>query len=170
MTRRDFFAVVGAAGVAGASLRLQAAAPRISIGYAAITWGGDDEKAIDDIASVGYKGIQLRSSVVTRFDDRPQALRDLLSQHHLAFAVLSSGNLVGDPAVEKDQLALHVEHAKFVKAAGGQMLQVIDERPTGRAVTAADYTRVGRLLTELGKRTADVGVPARLPPSHEQHR
>ena len=54
---------------------------------------------------------------------------------------------------------MHVDHAKFVKAAGGQMLQVIDERPKGRAVTAADYTRIGRLLTELGKRTADVGVP-----------
>ena len=49
MTRRDFLAVVGAA---GAALGLNAA-PRISIGYAAITWGGDDEKAIEDISSVG---------------------------------------------------------------------------------------------------------------------
>jgi inosose dehydratase len=155
MTRRDFLAVVGAA---GAALGLNAA-PRISIGYAAITWGGDDEKAIEDISSVGYKGIQLRASAVTTFGQRPQELRDLLNQHHLRFAVLSSGNLVGDPAVEKEQLALHVGHAKFVKAVGGQMLQVIDERPKGRAVTAADYTRIGRLLTELGKRTADVGVP-----------
>jgi inosose dehydratase len=156
LTRRDFLAVLGAAGI---SLRLHGAAPQISVGYAAITWGGDDEKAIEDISAVGYRGIQLRSSVLTTFGDRPQALRDLLNQHHLTFAVLSSGNLVSDPAVEKDQLALHVEHAKFVKAAGGQMLQVIDERPKGRPVTAADYTRVGRLLTELGKRTADVGVP-----------
>jgi len=156
LTRRDFLAVLGAAGL---SFRLQGGAPRISVGYAAITWGGDDEKAIEDISAVGYKGIQLRSSVLSKFGDRPQALRDLLNQHHLTFAVLSSGNLVSDPAVEKEQLAMHVEHAKFVKAAGGQMLQVIDERPKGRSVTADDYTRVGRLLTELGKRTADVGVP-----------
>jgi inosose dehydratase len=156
LTRRDFLAVLGAAGL---SFRLQGGAPRISVGYAAITWGGDDEKAIEDISAVGYKGIQLRSSVLSKFGDRPHALRDLLNEHHLTFAVLSSGNLVSNPAVEKDQLALHVEHAKFVKAAGGQMLQVIDERPKGRSVTADDYTRVGRLLTELGKRTADVGVP-----------
>jgi inosose dehydratase len=156
LTRRDFLGVLG---VAGMSLRLHGAAPPISVGYAAITWGGDDEQAIEDISAVGYKGIQLRSSVLRKFGDRPQALRDLLNQHHLTFPVLSSGNLVSDPAVEKDQLALHVEHAKFVKAAGGQMLQVIDERPKGRAVTADDCTRVGRLLTELGKRTADVGVP-----------
>jgi inosose dehydratase len=36
---------------------------------------------------------------------------------------------------------------------------VIDERPKGRVVTADDYRRLGRLMTELGKRTADVGVP-----------
>jgi inosose dehydratase len=156
LTRRDFLGVLGAAGLA---VRLQGGAAHISVGYAAITWGGDDEKAIEDIAAVGYQGIQLRSSVLAKYGDRPQALRDMLSQHHLTFAVLSSGNLVSDPAVEKDQIALHVEHAKFIKAAGGQMLQVIDERPKGRPVTADDYARVGRLLTELGKRTADVGVP-----------
>ena len=43
--------------------------------------------------------------------------------------------------------------------AGGKYLQIIDERPKGRAVAADDYRRLGRLLTELGKRTADLGVP-----------
>jgi inosose dehydratase len=55
-------------------------------------------------------------------------------------------------------LALHVQHARFVRACSGQCLQVIDERPKGRVVVAADYRRLGRLMTELGKRTADVGV------------
>ena len=56
-------------------------------------------------------------------------------------------------------LALHVQHARFVRDCGGLYLQVIDERPKGRAVVADDYRRLGRLMTELGKRTADVGVP-----------
>ena len=33
----------------------------IRFGYAAITWGGDDLKAIDEIAGIGFRGIQLRS-------------------------------------------------------------------------------------------------------------
>src|SRR6185436_7303943 len=50
-------------------------------------------------------------------------------------------------------------HAQFVRDAGGRYLQVIDERPKGRTVTSDDYRRLGRLLTELGKRTAAVGIP-----------
>ena len=127
-------------------------------------------KAIEDVSSIGYKGIQLRASAVTTFGDRPQALRDLLSQHHLAFAVLSSGNLVGDPAVEQDQLALHVDHAQFVRAAGGQFLQVIDERPKGRPVTAADYYKDGTAADRARQAHHRRRGSARLPPSHEQHR
>jgi inosose dehydratase len=53
---------------------------------------------------------------------------------------------------------LHLSHAKFLHAAGGQYLQVIDVRPKGRPVVADDYRRLGRLLTELAKRVRDVGV------------
>jgi inosose dehydratase len=55
-------------------------------------------------------------------------------------------------------IALHTKHAAFLRDAGGSCLQVIDERPKGRAVSADDYKRTGRLLTELGKRLQDVGV------------
>jgi len=89
----------------------------------------------------------------------PHELRDALAQHHLAFAVLSSGNLAIDPAREREMIALHTSHAQFVRDAGGIYLQVIDERPKGREVVADDYRRLGRLMTELGKRTADLGIP-----------
>jgi inosose dehydratase len=153
-SRREFFALVGTAAIATRVL----AASRISVGYAAITWGSDDEKAIEDVAAVGYKGIQLRASVLTKFGDRPAALRDLLKQRGLTFAVLSSGNLSIEPAVEGEQLALHRQHAMFVRDSGGQFIQVIDERPIGRPVTKEDYSRVGHLLTALGKQTTEVGV------------
>jgi inosose dehydratase len=156
LSRRDFLTLLG---VAGLSTAVRPAARRMQLGCAAITWGGDDTQAIEDIASVGYKGIQLRASVLSSFDGRPDDLRALLKKHKLTFAVLSSGNLVIDPAAEQDQLALHTAHAEFVRRAHGKFIQVIDERPKGRPVTAQDYTRVGRLLTELGKRTAAAGVP-----------
>ncbi len=154
-SRREFLAALAAAGVA-VTVRAE---PRMPIGYAAITWGGNDEQAIEDIASAGYKGIQLRATVLKQFGDRPADLRALLERRGLTFAVLSSGNLVLDPAVEAEQIALHRKHAEFVKAAGGRFIQVIDERPKGRAVTKDDYTRLGRLLTTLGRETAAVGVP-----------
>lgn len=132
---------------------------KIQFGYAAITWEGNDRQAIDDIASVGYRGIQLRSNVLAEFGSQPAALRDLLATRGLTFVALSSGNLRLDPALERDELDTHTKHAKFLKEAGGLYLQIIDERPKGRPSEASDYRRLGRLLTELGKRTADLGIP-----------
>ncbi|HWF46981.1 MAG TPA: hypothetical protein VG168_08250 [Bryobacteraceae bacterium] len=44
--------------------------------------------------------------------------------------------------------------------AGGLYLQILDQlKPYPRTVTADECKRLGRLLTELGKRTAEVGVP-----------
>jgi inosose dehydratase len=156
LSRREFLTGVAAIGL---GTILPAAPQRMTIGYAAITWGGDDVKAIEEVSSVGYKGIQLRASVLTRFGDRPAALRELLREHNLTFAVLSSGDLVIDSAVEREQLALHRQHAQFVHDAGGQFIQVIDQRPKGREITTDDYTRLGKLLTTLGQQTETIGIP-----------
>jgi inosose dehydratase len=134
-------------------------AASIRFGYAAITWGSALTQAMDDIAAVGFRGIQLRGESFVQFGDRPAALKEALEHHRLTFVALSSGNLSIDPAREREELATHVGHAKFVRDAGGLFLQVIDERPKGRAIVPDDYRRLGKLMTELGKRTADLGVP-----------
>src|SRR3982074_2990607 len=131
--------------------RVSAAAPSMRFGYAAITWGSAITQAVEDIAAVGFRGIQLRGEAFAQYGDKPAALRDALAQHRLAFAVLSSGNLSIGPRREREELATHVRHAQFVKDAGGEYLQVIDERPKDRAIVPDDYRRLGRLMTELGK-------------------
>jgi inosose dehydratase len=87
------------------------------------------------------------------------ALKEVLDKHHLKMVALSSGTLSIDPAIESSEIDKHVSNAKFLRDAGGMYLQVIDERPKNREITPADCKRLGRLLTELGKRTADLGVP-----------
>src|SRR3954471_4584338 len=149
LTRRDFLLTASAV---TAATTLRASAP-ITLGYAAITWGGNDVQAIEDVAALGFKGIQLRSSAVDRFAAAPAELKDLLQQHHLTMAVLSSGNLRLDPAFEAEDLAKHAKNAQFVRAIGGTYIQVLDEPPKGKTLSADDYKRMGRLLTELGKRT-----------------
>jgi inosose dehydratase len=161
-SRRHFLASLGAVGVTAFGSRL-GLGPRIPtgvrVGYAAITWGGQDDQAIDDIADVGFRGIQLRATVMDAYAGRPAALRKRLADRGLTFAVLSSGNLRFDPADEREQLDLHVSHAAFVRDAGGQYLQVIDEKPRNRATSPEDYTRLGQLMSELGRRIAAIGVP-----------
>jgi inosose dehydratase len=155
-TRRDFLLTACAAATAATTLR---AAAKITVGYAAITWGGNDVQAIEDVSSLGFRGIQLRSSAVDRFADKPAELKTILQQHHLTMAVLSSGNLRLDPAFEAEDLAKHSKNAQFVRAIGGLHLQVLDEPPKGKTLTPDDFKRMGQLLTELGKRTADAGIP-----------
>ncbi len=129
----------------------------IRFGYAAITWGGNDRQAIEDVSALGFKAIQLRSNLLKEFGNKPDALRDLLSKHQLTMVALSSGG-VNIERDEAQELATHVAHAKFVHDVGGLYLQVTDQRPKNRAITKDDYKRLGRLLTELGKRMSDYGV------------
>jgi inosose dehydratase len=133
---------------------------QIQFGYAAITWGGNDLQAIEDISELGFRGIQLRNNVLKDYGDRPQALRDLLHQHHLEMVALSSGGVSIATSTRNEEIARHVRNAKFVHDVGGHYLQVTDSaRPKDRSPTASDFKQLGRLLTEIGKRAVDLGVP-----------
>src|SRR5947209_3018514 len=133
---------------------------QIRFGYAAITWGGDDLQAIKDISEIGFRGIRLRNNLLKDYGDRPQALRDLLDQHHLEMVALSSGGVGIAAGAETDEIAKHVRNARFVHEAGGDYLQVTDSaRPKDRQPTAPDFKQLGRMLTEIGKHAADLGVP-----------
>ncbi len=161
MKRRDFVrnTALATAGLAIAGPGPLLAAPGdIQFGYAAITWQGQDRQAIEDVASVGFKGIQLRTSALPEFGDKPAALKELLAKHRLTMVAFSSGNVRIEPQFEAEDLATHLKHARFVRDVGGRFLQLTDTRPK-RALVAADYQRLGRLMTEIGRRTADLGVP-----------
>jgi inosose dehydratase len=73
--------------------------------------------------------------------------------------VLSSGNLKYQPADRATQITLHLSHAAFVRDAGGQFLQVIDEKPKDRPVRPDDYNALADMLNTLGERTKAIGVP-----------
>jgi inosose dehydratase len=177
-SRRDFIAALGIT-AAGSVLRapaIEAIAPlyppmdlsyfrrpvtpapaEIRWGYAAITWNGNDRQAIDDISALGFPGIQLRANAVKEFNGDAKAVHDLLDQHQLKLVAFSSGELDVDSS-EDAQIMMHMANAKFLHDAGGEYLQVIGARPKDRVVVDDDYKNMGRMLTDLGKRTADMGV------------
>src|SRR6267143_1718323 len=132
----------------------------IRFGYAAITWNNNDAQAIKEISELGFPGIQLRSNILKDYGERPKALRDLLEQNHLEMVAFSSGGVGIAPGSANDEIAKHVRNAQFVHDVGGHYLQVTDSaRPKGRKAEAADFKELGRVLTEIGKRTVDLGVP-----------
>lgn len=158
-SRREFLRTLTT--VAAATIAPLAASPAtfgLRLGYASITWGGNDEQAIDDIAALGFRGIQLRSNTVEKWGGKTAELRERLQQKGLALLCFSSGTVDADPVKQKDYALTHVKHARFVKALGGETLQLISRRPADRAPTPEEFQRLGRLLDEIGKRTLELGV------------
>jgi inosose dehydratase len=162
LTRRNFIhaggAVVACALLPAPMMKALSPAPGdIHFGYASITWNGNDRQAIEDISALGFPGIQLRQNAIAEFENNAAALRELLDAHKLKMVALSSGELnITNP--RDAEIATHVAHAQFAKGAGATFMQVIGARPKGRDVLHGDYEQMGKLLVELSKRTADIGV------------
>jgi inosose dehydratase len=160
ISRRHFISGVATA-AALTALRFDSvfAASKIQFGYASITWEGNDAQAIKDISDLGFRGIQLRSTLLKEYGDKPAALRELLAQHKLEMVAFSSGGVtITNP--EADEIAKHVSNAKFVKAVGGRYMQVTDSsRPKDRKPEPADFKQLARVMNEIGKRSQDLGIP-----------
>ena len=103
--RRQFLADLTMIGTASMlSQSLFAAKPlSIKIAYSAITWGGKDLNAMQDIASLGFKGIQLRANAYDNYKTKVQELKDLLSQIQAIF----EGRLVHEIKYDQNQHRNH---------------------------------------------------------------
>ena len=160
VSRREFLASLAVAAVACARSSPSPISPgvaRIRFGYSASTWGNNELVAIEDISKLGFPGIQFRSSIVGHFMRQPSVLRDLMVQKKLEIIALASGSVVLDQEVQTKMIADHVARARFLRDVGGLVLQVTDVKPAA-VVSAAECTRLGELLSEIGRQTAALGV------------
>jgi len=163
-SRRSFLtqiSLLSAAPLLTSSSNLFAApsAAGIQYGYAAITWGNNIRQSIQDISSLGFKGIQLRANAYTEFGQKPAELIKLLKDAKLKLAMYSSGNANINTGNDEAEIAKHVESARFVKILGGNSIQITNSsRPKTGAVTNEDLIKYANLLNEIGKRTAAIGI------------
>jgi len=131
------------------------------LGYSAITWGGKDLLAIEEIASLGFKGIQLRANTYAPFKDKPEELKAALDKAGLQLVMFSSGNVEVDPAKVDANIQQHVNHAKFVKALGGNAIQLTNSlRKKDQIPTEQELIRLADVMNEIGAKTKELGVQA----------
>src|SRR5262249_34643451 len=156
ITRRNFLAGLGAAAAASAASSVPAwalfdpplyppidlsyfdtpitpAPADIRLGYASITWDGNDRQAIEDISALGFQGIQLRANVIKDFSSAAE-LKDLLQKHQLTMVALSSGGVRSDAAGGAEGNGKHTAPGKVVHDGGGVHLPGKGPEPKGRAV------------------------------------
>ncbi len=158
MNRREFLVTTTAAAIIQPRWLRSPPSAHIRFGCAAITWDTANHQAIDDISALGFRGIQLLAAQAAEWREKPAELKALLAAKGLTFVAFSSGSVGLDPATRDATIAMHAANARFVQAAGGKYLQVTDTRPKGRAPTADECREMGKILTEIGRRTADVGI------------
>jgi inosose dehydratase len=158
-TRREFLAITLATTLPISSLF--AANKSYSLGYSSITWSGQDELAIKEISSLGFKGIQLRANTFAKYGENPAALKALIDQAGLQLCMFSSGNVEIDPAKVDTSIAQHVKHANFVKTLGGTSIQLTNSlRKKGVKPEEKDLIRLAEVMNEIGAKTKEIGIQA----------
>lgn len=162
LNRRYFLQQLGVlAGASLISLEAEAKKANIRMGYSAITWGGKDDVAIQEVASLGFPGIQLRANTFGPYRNKVSELKGLLEANKLKLAMFSSGNVEVDPAKEQSNIDMHVAHASFVKALGGSAFQMTNSlRKNGIAPTTDELKKLTAMMNKIGQQTADMGVQA----------
>lgn len=162
MTTRREFLVKSSLFTAAIALPFSIQAKKsYSLGYSSITWSGQDEQAIKDIASLGFKGIQLRANTFGKYGENPAALKALIDQSGLQLCMFSSGNVEIDPAKVEASIAQHVKHANFVKALGGTSIQLTNSlRKKGVKPEEKDLIRLAEVMNEIGAKTKEIGIQA----------
>ncbi len=131
------------------------------MGYSAITWGGKDEQAIEELSTLGYTGIQLRANTYAKYKDNPAEIKALLDAKKLSLVMFSSGNVEIDPVKMEANVAMHVNHARFVKSLGGTSIQLTNSlRKNNVPPTTDELQRLGAAMNEIGKQTQVIGIQA----------
>jgi inosose dehydratase len=153
MIRRDFFK-----GALVASIALESSLDVFAknkythkLGYSVITWNGNDLVAIKEIASLGFKGIQIRANSYPVFKDRPADLLHNIMQVKLDLAMYSSGN-VGLSDDIKKETEPHLNHAKFISSIGGKSMQITNNvRPHDRPPNTEELKKYAKNITAVAK-------------------
>lgn len=157
-SRREFLASAGAAAIAGrfnsTFAENQSGSSDFQVGYHAITWGDQTEQAINEISQLGFPGIQIRAADYQKYADRPAAFKELMAAKKLTLVSISSGRATINADTKKQEIEERVKIAKWMKDVGGLYLQTTDGVRLQQGVNDPDdYRKLGKQLTEIGKRT-----------------
>lgn len=167
LDRRQLLSTAAASGLGALWPAAAGAKPlAFSVGYAALTWGDDNaRRAMSEISEVGYRGVQLRAPALKLFAS-PAALTEALARARLTFVCLSGGAVKpGAPAADLQAI---LAAARFAKQAGALCLQITGPPSGPKPADRAELSGLAMTLTELGKRTADLGLPLAFHPSANQ--
>jgi inosose dehydratase len=165
MERRSFIkqgSILGLTLAAGANSLAWSKSIKYHVGIAAITWNGNDAQAIKDIASLGFKGVQLRGSTFSTYggsQEQTKKLKELLAENKMKVPVFSGGDInLAKPKAEL--IDFHKRQSAFCKEIGVDFYQFTNNnRPKdGQVPTKELLSEYAKLMAEVGELVKKEGV------------
>jgi inosose dehydratase len=166
MNRREFSKTLavglGAAALPGGLLAQQPPARKLKVGHTGITWGfapADAERAIKDVASLGYHGYESFGNVLENWDTKGGLDQILKANGNLPLrSAYCPVNLI-NPAIRTDEIAKLVRWGNLIKKCGGSVA-VLGPNSTNRQTFnfAANRANIIATLNDMGKALMDIGV------------
>ena len=137
----------------------------IRLAVHAITWGSDGlQQAIEDISSLGFRGIETFDAVVTTYAGREDELDALLQEHGLRLVSLYGGGNMHIPAQRDEVVARNERLAQFLSKRGARPLTLGPGRRSPGGTTSEELRAMATTCNEIGKRTQEYDVLACLHP------
>lgn len=132
---------------------------QVRLGHVTHTWGRVPiEQVLDEIAAIGYEGVELFTTQVAPWYDRPEEFRKLLTRRHLVLSSLYyEAPLLDKEAIERE-IDEGVRAARFLRALDAHHLMVGPGPMPSGGVTGEAYERMGEALNRLGRACLEVGV------------
>jgi inosose dehydratase len=155
LSRRTFAA--GLALSAGA-LKLAAAAPRLKIGHTGITWGDNTEKAIQDVAELGYYGFETFGNVIEAWEAKGGIGKVLDSNKLPLISAYCNCNLT-DPTKKDADMAQLTKWCNLLKKYNGKVCVI---GPNSLRRDSYDFKaskdHIVSRLNEIAKMVTDMGL------------
>jgi inosose dehydratase len=153
----------------------------MKLGYCAITWGGvvgtaqgvgsvadlfyataggRTEEAVRDIASVGYRGVELFDGDLLRYEDDPDALLAVLEHNRVDLASVYTGANFVYPDIAEDEFTKLSHSADLARRFGAARLVVGGGAKRTGGAHADDIEALGRALDRVCDLAASKGLEA----------
>jgi inosose dehydratase len=162
-TDRRTFTKMLAAGLAAASVpALGAQKPRrLKAGHTGITWGfspADAERAIADVASLGFQGYESFGNVLEAWEPKG-GLDTLLQAAKLALRSAYCPVNLTDPTKRKEEVDKIVRWGGLIKKCGGSVAVIGPNNVKRPDYNFAEHkTNIVEALNDIGKALTDIGV------------
>lgn len=133
------------------------------IGHTGITWPFTPDgakQAIDDVASLGYRSVELFGFVLDKYPGGVEGVRADLERANLVLSAAYCSAPLIDPDTREQDVTRMRTWAEAVKSLGGDVI-VVGAAPRQKPTyDAAEYAGLTTTLNEIGRRCNEIGIKA----------